>query len=230
MCDTIINRYANFNADQIIPIFSDVNLAKTIITEMIKSLDEYIESLYNISTEIEQSRIISEETKINLDKNVMLTINDLNMIINKNVPFRNLGIKKEKLFERLKRGINYKFKLCNGSIVDNSELIKVDNVCVNTLHRMIEIGSENFQLCDSADYASTCPDLSMFLPITDENVEMEEIVNKVLCKIKKEVIKASTIQAHLDIVLSCITYFLDSIIVDINHFELFDPKLLNELN
>lgn len=225
------HKYENFNIDQLVPILTDINLAKTIIVNMVQSLNEYIESLYEILNELKESGVISDEIKAKMDKNVTAILNDLSSIINQNVSFRNLGTKKEKLFERLKRGISYKYKLANGAVTENPELLKLDVIKIDSIHRTLEVGSEIFQFSDSSDYIPLSSDMSNFLPtLSNIQITQEETIANILEKIQIEISKTLIIQAYLDIVGSCVEYILKTIITDVYHFNLFDPKVIDGLN
>ena len=221
--------YSNFNVDQLVPVLSDITLAKNIIGKMTQSLNDYMESLYEIINELKESGIISDEMKAKTDKNVVAILNDLSANLNQMVSFRNLGTKKEKLFERLKRGINYKYKLDNGAVVENPELLKFDVIKIDPIHRTFEIGDQIFQFSDSTDYvpnASEC--MSDFLNYNDDQCE-EQKVALFLSKLQLEISKSLTIQAYLDILASCISYSMETIQTDIIHFNLFDKTILDSI-
>lgn len=148
---TINNRYSEFNIDQLIPILTDMTIAKNIINNMMNSLSDYRDSIYEIIKDLTESGNISDEIKIKIDKNVQSIMNELNSTINQAVTFKSVGSNREKLFERLKRGITYKYKLDNGIIVENPELLKFDVIRIDPRFRKIEIGNNIFQLTDSVD-------------------------------------------------------------------------------
>ena len=227
----IVNPYSNFNNDQIIPVLSDINLAKTIVSNITASLTDYIESIYDIHNSLQESGAITDELKNTMDKNVAAILIEVSTAVNQSISFKNVGTKKEKLFERLKRGTTYKYKLANGAIVENPELVKIDAVKVDTVHRTIEIGSEIFQFSDASDYVPTSSDMSNFLQTTQNlTVSPEEEVAAVLARLQAEVAKIYTIQAYLDMILYSVTYVINTITTDVHHFKLFDPKVLDSMD
>ena len=227
----IVTPYSNFNNDQVVPVLSDINLAKTIVSNITSSLTDYIESIYDMHNSLQESGAITDELKNTMDKNVAAILAEIYTAVNQSISFRNVGTKKEKLFERLKRGITYKYKLANGAIVENPELVKFDAIKVDVVHRTIEIGSETFQFSDSTDYVPSSSDMSNFLQ-TNQNltVSSEEEVTAVLARLQAEVAKIHTIQAYLDMILYSVTYVINTITTDVYHFKLFDPKVLDSMD
>ena len=58
--------YSNFNIDQLIPVLSDITLAKNIVEKITHSLDNYIESIYEIIIELKESGMITDEIKVKI--------------------------------------------------------------------------------------------------------------------------------------------------------------------
>lgn len=221
--------YEEFNVDQLVPILNDIKLAKTIIANISSTISEYIESICEISSELKESGLVSDEIKAKIDKNVAATLNELNSIINQQVSFRNVGSKKEKLFERLQRGMTYKYKINNGTIVDNPKPLQFIGVKLDNIHRTLEIGTITFQLSDSSDYIPLISDMSNFLLTINNQVSSEEVVTTVLNKLQAEILKSKSMQANLEVSSVGIAYSLDILVEDIRHFKLFDPEILNQL-
>lgn len=224
-----INKYSNFNIDQLVPILSDLFLAKMSVSNMILSVGEYMTNLYDLINELKTSNKITDEFKFKIDKNVEMVLNSLSTDINQKVGFKNLGTKKEKLFERLQRGISYKYKLSNGFIAENPKLIEIDVVRIDVIHRTIEIGTKIFQFSDSSDYvphfgSSSC------VPYYGNDMSGDCLVKLVLKNLNNEIKKSLTIQAFLDILVDTTSLCSQSIKLDIITFNLFDEKLLDDLD
>lgn len=235
MCEiNIKNPYYDFNMDQILYVLYDLTLGKTIISDIIYSLSEYKDTIYEIIGEIKESSYISDEFKVKVDKNVISLLNDLNTHITKTSTMKKLGSKREHLMVRLNRGMSYKYKLSNGTIVENLDLFKFDLININIQHKTINVGDYSFQISDSID---CCPNFinsecieSIIVDIYDETEETEEMkyekVNFFIKNLQTEITKVLIIQAHLDIVLSTIKYSIDLINTDVLHFDLFDKSCL----
>lgn len=222
------NKYFEFNSDQVIPIVNDLNLAKKIIQKILCSLDEYVDSLHQIQNQIKNCSFLSDEIKVKIDKNVTCLLINFDINLNQMIEFKNFGGKKEKIFDRLKRGISYKYKLCNGSIVENPELLKFDVLRIDCIHRTLEIGNKIFQFSDSSDYipdggSDSCPlELRTFVPL---EIVIDDCTNKFQLEIQKTLI----IKSYLDVLLVSLEYAYNIIITDIEHFNLLDKNNLESI-
>lgn len=217
------NKYSDFNVEQLSPILADLKLSVKIIHQILCSLDDYTDSLYELQNEIKNCGLITNEIKVQIDKNVSSLLHELAINLNQMIHFKNMGSRKEKLFERLKRGLNYKYKLSNGSIVENPELLKFDVLRLDMIHRTIEIGNKIFQFSDSADYAPEGGDDSCPLELRPF-VEPETLVVNCIKQFQAEIKKVLTIKAYLDVLLVTIQYAHNSIITDITHFNLINKE------
>lgn len=222
--------YELFNIDQLVPVLNDLNLAKTATEKINTTVTEYIDSLYEIISVIKESGVMTDEIKVRIDRNVSIIINNLETDLNQMVLFKHLGIKKEKLFERLKRGLNYKYKLPNGSVVENPELLKFDTVKLDCVHRSIEIGDQIFQFSDSSDYIPDSGNNDSDFTVGCDDITPEERVVIVLNRLQREINKSKTVQAHVDVLTSCVKFGMDTIETDIEHFDLFDLAVLENLS
>jgi hypothetical protein len=222
--------YELFNIDQIVPILNDLNLAKIVTEKINTTITEYIDSLYEIINVIKESCIITNEIKVRIDRNVSIIINNLDTNLNQMVLFKHLGIKKEKLFERLKRGINYKYKLPNGTVVEYEELLKFDGIKLDSVHRSLEIGDQIFQLSDSSDYIPDSGNNDSDFTVGCDDITPEECVIIVLNRLQREINKSKTVQAYVDVLTSCIKFSIDIIETDIELFDLFDLAILKKLS
>lgn len=229
MENKLCNQYSNFNVDQLIPVINDLKLAQIIVKKIMDSLSEYYESLYEIQNEIKESGSLTNEIKAKIDKNVICLLNELSSNLNQMVAFKNVGTRKEKLFERLKRGITYKYKISNGSIVENPELLTFDVLRVNSIHRTLEIGNKIYQFSDSSDYAPDGGNDSCFTDAAMDLLSEANIAMGCVKKFQTEKEKVLSMQAFLDVLLSTIDFGYESIITDIIHFNLFDKENLENL-
>lgn len=221
------NSCTNFNVDQIMPILTDLDTAKNIIKNMIDSLTDYQDTINELIGEFREAELITDEMKAKVDKNVLAIINDLSLNINASVPFKHVFTKKEKLFERLHRGLSYRYKLKNGSIVENPELLIFENLSIDSPHRVIEIGGTSFQFVDSSDCcisSSSC--LSEHVP-SDE--ETDDALECFIQKLGIEIAKLLTLKSRLYILYSCINYTIKSIVTDVKHYKLFDESILESI-
>lgn len=231
-CEQEENPYSDFNIDQLVPILSDLTLAKTIINDMTCSLSEYKDSIYEIIAELKEASCVSDEIKAKVDKNVMSVLNDLNVNSNKTITLKNFGSKKVHLFERLARGISYKYKMCNGIVSENPELFKFDLICVDIMHRRIKVGDKSFQFSDSTDLFPDCSYDNPYNPYdnydcNDENHCPEKVVKCFIKKLEVEIEKVLLLLSYLDVVSFSIKYTIDVINTDVLHFNLFDKTCLN---
>ncbi len=218
--------YAEFNIDQLIPVISELKTGNTVVINMMNALNDYKDNIYEIITNLKEATIITDELKAKIDKNVLTILDELNVYTNHFILCRNMGTKREKLFNRLSRGVNYKFKLENGIIVNNSELLQFDNIEINLLHRTITIGTITFQFSDSSDI-STNSSSCISEPSSDDSDEDNTVLDCFIRKMQIELIKTLTIQSHLDTLNTCIEYAINIIKTDITHFKLFDASELD---
>jgi hypothetical protein len=221
--------YSSFNIDQIMPILSDINIGKRVVINIIAAIKEYNDVTHEIMGELAGQTSISDEIKSKIDKNVLAMITESNLHISQNVTFKNISAKKEKLFDRLKKGFSYKYKLNDGSLVENPKMLKFEEVTIDPLHRVIGIAGTSYQLSDSTDYASSASSALSEYESSDDDSEDNDLVECFVDKMKIEVSKMLSLQAYLDVLYACLDYALQSIITDVKHYKLFDTSCLEDL-
>jgi len=221
--------YSSFNIDQIMPVLSDINTGKFVVKNMITALKDYNDVLNEIIGELRGETLVSNEIKAKIDKNVLAVFTELNLHIGQTVTFKNISTKKEKLFDRLKKGFSYKYKLNDGSLIENPQIIKFEGITIDPIHRKIQIEDITFQLSNSFDYSS-CASLNLSqCESSEEDTDDINVVDSFIDKMHTEINKTLTLQAYLDILYSCLNYVLKSIISDVKHYNLFDETCLDDM-
>jgi hypothetical protein len=225
------NPYESFNIDQLIPILTDLHTGKAMVAEIINVLSAYRDNLYEITSELKDANYVTDELKTKIDKNVTLVMNEVQSVLQKCVSLKNTGKHRGTLLERLKRGITYKYKLCNGVVAENPETFVFDAITVDAANRLITIGPDAYQLSDADDQEPGFESGSVFELASEigtgtGGLTADAILAKFIAGLGIEVSKVLVLQSQLDVISSELTYFIDIIETDIKHFDLFDIECL----
>ncbi len=243
-------KYDDFNIEQIIPILCDLNNGIFVTIHMFKSLDDYKCDTQIVINKIKKIKSVSLDIRSTIDKNVNSLMILLDENANKLLSFKNTKIRKEKLFDRLSRGLFYIYKLPNGTTVQPNESLKFDNISIDVYHHYIKIDKNTFQFSDSFDLCHDYPEdvcisgsndvcisdgrlciISGSLCTTSDNTNdvkcNQEFKSEIIIeKLYAELDKIEIIKLRLDILKTTLLYAKNIIIGDIVHFKLFDQELL----
>ena len=140
-----MNKYEEFNEEQIKPVLSDLHIGHSAIKGMLNTLDEYISLLEEIIAIIVRAGKITHPTIIKMDKNVAYILNELFISISKSVTLNNFGIGRQKIFDRLKSGVTYRYKLQNGCLAENPEVYDFDDITIDVNHRILTVSLQETQ-------------------------------------------------------------------------------------
>lgn len=225
------NPYESFNIDQLIPILTDLHTGKAMVAEIINVLSAYRDNLYEISSELKDSNYVTDELKTKIDKNVTLVMNEVQSVLQKCVSLKNTGKYRGTLLERLRRGITYKYKLCNGVVAENPEPFVFDAISVDATNRVITIGPDAYQLSDADDQEPGFESGSIFelaseIGASSGSLSQEAILAKFISGLEIEVSKVLVLQSQLDVIGAELCYFINVIETDVKHFSLFDEDCL----
>lgn len=225
------NPYESFNIDQLIPILTDLHTGKAMVAEIINVLSSYRDNLYEIISELKDANYVTDELKTKIDKNVTLVMNEVQSVLQKCVSLKNTGKHRGTLLERLKRGITYKYKLCNGVVAENPETFVFDAITVDAANRLITIGPDAYQLSDADDQEPGFESGSVFelaseIGTGSGSLSSDAVLAKFIAGLGIEISKVLVLQSQLDVISSELTYFIDIIETDIKHFDLFDIECL----
>jgi len=225
------NPHESFNIDQLIPILTDLHTGKAMVAEIINVLSSYRDNVYEISAELKDANYVTDELKTKIDKNVTLAMNEVQSVLQKCVSLKNTGKYRGTLLERLKRGITYKYKLCNGVVAENPENFVFDAITVDAANRLITIGPDAYQLSDADDQEPGFESGSVFELASEigsgsGGLTPEAILAKFIAGLEIEVSKVLVLQSQLDVISSELSYFIDTIETDVKHFNLFDIECL----
>lgn len=225
VCDSnIINPFACFNKEQLLPVLTNLEVGQLIVDNMIKSLACYVDETRTIMSDISEygnttggdldnnipDTSISGELSTEIDKSIELLFNELTSNVNRTVSLKRFGT--ERLFSRLSRGVSYRYKLSNGIIIesDPNNRFVFSDVVVDFETKSICVGTS---ICLGPINDTTgMSDLSV------------DVVNSVLLN---NINIANNAQAILDVVSSTLQYARESLEMDVLHFNLFDRELLN---
>jgi hypothetical protein len=187
----IIDKYIEFNIEQIMPILLELKLAKNITEELIIILKNYKDFLQKINDKNE-----------NLIKNCDFVCNQIKLLIYKQNPIKKINSKKDTIFDRINRGLLYRYKIKNNIIAENPEYLMIDKFVF--ADNCINIGNNNIEIFN----------------FNGENN------NDFLKKKNLNIINTQIIIAELDIILMQIINYINIINDDVIHFKLFDQKYL----
>lgn len=218
------NKFECFNMDQLLPVLTNLQLGKEIVSDMVKSLACYVDSTRTIMSNVSEygntiggdpengiSHVsISNELQVEIDKSVEELFNELKSNVEKTVSLKRFGT--ERLFSRLSRGISYRYKMSNGIIVEsdpNSRFV-FDDVVVDSDQKTIYVG------------ANVC-----LGPINDTAGMSELDVDVVVSILESNINIALNAEAILDVVSSTLLYAREALETDVLHFNLFDKTHLN---
>lgn len=120
--------YKNFNIGQIIPVFNELNIGEKIIEEIIKVMND----LKYIYIDILNRSVKFTSKDINREK----FIYKLKNCLSKKNKFKSLGTK-ETTFEKLNKGISYKYKINDKLLAENPNKIKIKNIEISIKNSII---------------------------------------------------------------------------------------------
>jgi hypothetical protein len=225
VCDkNTVNQFACFNVDQLVPVLTNLELGKTIVNDMIKSLACYVDEARAVMSEVSEfgnttggdpdngipNTSISGELQVSINKGVEALFNELTSNVNKTVSMKRFGT--ERLFSRLSRGISYRYKMSNGIVVesDPNNRFVFNDVVVDVDSKTICVGT------------SIC-----LGPINDTTGMSELSVDVVNSSLQSNISIALNAEAVLDVVASTLQYAKESLEQDVMHFNLFDKSYLH---
>jgi hypothetical protein len=188
-----------FNMEQILPVLIELKLAKNVTEEFISILKNYRESLYEILQNINNNNIN------NLVKISEFVLGQIKSIITKQNPLKKIGSKKDTIYERLCRGLLYRYKIKNNVLAENPEYFTIEKLIFSPITNIIMIGNNEFQIFYSENGGD----------------------NSVPKDINHNIINIQIIIAELDVILMQISNYINIINDDVIHFGLFDEKYLN---
>jgi hypothetical protein len=200
----IKENYMQFNMEQILPVLIELKLAKNVTEEFISILKNYRESLYEITQQISNTN--------NLIKISEFVLNQIKSIINKQNPLKKIGSKKDTIYERLCRGLLYRYKIKNNVLAENPEYFTIEKLIISPLTNIIIIGNSEFQIFNFESRSNKKED--------NQNNSISKDINL-------NIINIQIIIAELDIILMQINNFINIINDDVIHFGLFDEKYLS---
>lgn len=193
--------YMQFNMEQILPVLIELKLAKNVTEEFISVLKNYRESLYEILQKINNNN----NNINNLIKISEFVLSQIKSIINKQNPLKKIGSKKDTIYERLCRGLLYRYKIKNNVLAENPEYFTIEKLLFSPITNIIIIGNNEFQIFYSENGGD----------------------NSIPKDINLNIINIQIIIAELDIILMQINNYINIINDDVIHFGLFDEKYLN---
>jgi uncharacterized protein (DUF1697 family) len=141
-----------FNMNQIRPVLFELIQGEKSIIDMISCFKNYKQFLKDIKSEINQTTIIKDVLRVKIDKNLNHVMSNINTIINKENLIIKSGSKKETIFERLNRGLMYKYKIDNSTIAENPKFLTTEIFTIIPHRKYIRINNDDYFLQDSSQF------------------------------------------------------------------------------
>lgn len=210
-----MNNYEKFNIDQISPVLSDLNIAKSAINSIINILNDYISSLNDcVNITIALGKV--NESIINkIDKNVEYTMTQLNISVNESVTLNIYTFNKQPIFNRMHTGIIYRYKLKNGCLFENINKYDFESIYVDLNYNIFKFDSIEYFLSSSSNYFES------FDFLTDPSAIDEDYVNILINKISLEKDNMLLLLSYLNNYLLKLNYVIDVTNQNIKQFHLF---------
>jgi hypothetical protein len=201
----------DFNMEQIIPVLVELKLAKEVTESIISILKNYRDYLYDFIKKGVNINFIDMEK---IDKNSDFVIKQIQNEIYKQNPLKKIGSKKENIYEKLHRGLFYRYKLRDDYMAENCELLNIENInfLFECEKKSIKIGKNNYEIICFLKYG-----LGNFC----ENIDF------IIKNININIINIQLIIMELNIILSSISTYIININNEVMNFELFDKKYLD---
>ena len=147
-----MNKNHEFNIDQILTIYQELNYSENIINELIDTINQYNDLNLLLESEIISIGSIDNEISLKIEKNVNFVMDQLSSILEAKIFFKNIGTKKTQLLEKLSKGIKISYKLENNTLVIGSETFNIKSINLDVSNSSIIIDDKYFQFSFSDDY------------------------------------------------------------------------------
>lgn len=149
-----MNKNNEFNIDQILTIYQELNYSEYIINELIDAINQYNDLNLLLESEIMSIGSIDKEITLKIEKNVNFLIELLSSILETKIIFKNISTKKTQLLDKLSKGIKISYKLSNNTLVIGSEIFKIKKISLDKNNSSIKIDDKYFQFSFSDDYSN----------------------------------------------------------------------------
>jgi len=207
-----------FNKAQIVPVLCDLKESELGLKNMIVHISTHLDTLRTISHT--DTTTIPSELCHTLDTSVSTTINQLNDIIITKIHSPTIrstycidkiksGTYGETIFERLARGLTYRYKINPTTIAENPTPLRIDHIRLFIDHNTICIQNQTiseFKFFTSADLI-----LNADIPTS--------------ATIKMNIVSLSLLLSQLSAIMAKITIYIKSLEDDITIFNLFVPEI-----
>jgi len=210
----------DFNMNQIIPVFHELKQCDETIGIIMKYLSDYKDFLIDIINNIMYSNV-TNELKEHVDKNLIYVLNAITYAINQNKPLKKMGSIKTTIFERLSRGLIYRYKLNHDTFATNPIPFTIDNF------KLIQHDISSTSSTSSTSLCIVIDDIIHAQFSNSNEYYMDDIdKNELIQRINNDIMKIDEINKNLYINKIKINSYIDVIKNDVIIFELFDPNNL----